>query len=306
MEFNSIDDLNKNLVIKYSDIQTVNPEIYAKCNESEYSRASHRHNSHSNSIALSFNSSEFDNLRKEFDKLNNRWKELIDKKNEILKSGVNDDVKQEFKDELSILRQKIQDFVNSNNMYKYFGVDTLKIVIGQKLLPVANPSENGVLLRELAVLRHSIANKLGYIIPNVRVVEKCEIKANSFEIFVYEQKVFTGELSGVEIQNCNCGLIIESFMNVCFEYVHKIMTKSDVLKLMELVSSHNPTLVNDLVPVFLSPIDLKHILANLIKDGISIKNIIMIFEILNDAARYTQNVDKLTEFLKKELVFGIE
>jgi len=85
-------------------------------------------------------------------------------------------------------------------------------------------------------------------------VDSSLIRANKSEHQALSDlvSVFTGELSGVEIQNCNCGLIIESFMNVCFEYVHKIMTKSDVLKLMELVSSHNPTLVNDLVPVFLS------------------------------------------------------
>ena len=62
--------------------------------------------------------------------------------------------------------------------------------------------------------------------------------------------------------------IIENLKNVCFEYVHQILSKTDVLKLMELIRSQDPTLVNDLIPVFLSPIDLKNILANLLRESI--------------------------------------
>ena len=82
------------------------------------------------------------------------------------------------------------------------------------------------------------------------------------------------------------------------------MSKTTVLKLMELVITQDPTLVNDLIPVFLSAIDLKIILANLIYERISIKDIILVFEILNDYARYTQDRELLSKILIKELSFA--
>ena len=81
------------------------------------------------------------------------------------------------------------------------------------------------------------------------------------------------------------------------------MSKTDALKLMELVRSQDPTLVNDLIPTYLTPIDLKYICANLIQENIGIKDIISIFEHLNNYARYTQDLEELTEILKKELQF---
>ena len=133
-----------------------------------------------------------------------------------------------------------------------------------------------------------------------------KLNGNCFEIYVRGRKVFVGELSNSDVENANPMPIIENLKNVCFEYVHQILSKTDVLKLMELIRSQDPTLVNDLIPVFLSPIDLKNILANLLQSKISIKDIVMIFEVLNDYARYTQSSGKLTEILKKELIFGIE
>ena len=72
---------------------------------------------------------------------------------------------------------------------------------------------------------------------------------------------------------------------------------------MKLVRSKDPTLVNDLVPILLSPIDIKHVLTKLIQEQISIKDIIYVFELLNDYARYTNDVDILVEQLKRDLQF---
>ena len=100
---------------------------------------------------------------------------------------------------------------------------------------------------------------------------------------------------------CCEDVIIEHLRDCCIKHVNKILEKRDVLKLMELVKSQDPTLVNDLVPLFISAIDLKTIFCNLISKGISIKDIIYIFEILNDHARYTGDVNRLTGILIEEL-----
>ena len=79
------------------------------------------------------------------------------------------------------------------------------------------------------------------------------------------------------------------------------MTKTDVLKLMELVRSQDPTLVNDLVPTIISTSDLRKIFVNLIREKVSIKDIIFIFERLCDYARFSKEPDILSERLRAAL-----
>ena len=72
------------------------------------------------------------------------------------------------------------------------------------------------------------------------------------------------------------------------KHVDEVMTKTDVLKLMELVKSQDPTLVNDLVPTIISTSDLRKIFVNLIREKVSIKDIIFVFERLCDYARFSK------------------
>ncbi|HSA07091.1 MAG TPA: flagellar biosynthesis protein FlhA [Candidatus Gastranaerophilales bacterium] len=95
---------------------------------------------------------------------------------------------------------------------------------------------------------------------------------------------------------------IVSHLQECVrKYVDEIMTKTDVIKLMELVKTQDPTLVNDLVPAIISTSDLRKIFVNLIREKISIKDIIFIFERLCDFARYSREPDILSERLRAAL-----
>ena len=54
-------------------------------------------------------------------------------------------------------------------------------------------------------------------------------------------------------------VIVTHLQDCVRKYVDEVMTKTDVLKLMELVKSQDPTLVNDLVPTIISTSDLRKI-----------------------------------------------
>ncbi len=68
------------------------------------------------------------------------------------------------------------------------------------------------------------------------------------------------------------------------KYVEDLLDYSDMDKYIDIVEQANPFLLENLVPDFVSPADLKYILTGLIKERVSIKNIIYIFEKLNDYA----------------------
>lgn len=258
---------------------------------------------------------------------------------------VNQDVQQQL-GQLDAVRKNMQDLVNPNKMYERLGVDVLSLQVGSGLLIIADPDQDGQLLAKIAALRQRVTDELGYIIPNIRIMDSSAIKDNEYLIAIRGNTVATGvvypskfmviadqwEASGKKVpenvivsvdptyqsqaywidpQYIDRGskivavdavdVIVTHLQDCVRKYVDEVMTKTDVLKLMELVKSQDPTLVNDLVPTIISTSDLRKIFVNLIREKVSIKDIIFIFERLCDYARFSKEPDILSERLRAAL-----
>lgn len=282
MGIGSFDEIDKKLVNKYKDIITVNPELYKAPIEND-------------------TDFEIENIERVNLDVYNDISNIQQTISNLQRQAQNFNKHPRLnKDKLEDISNQVQDLTNPNNMYERLGTDILSITIGADITPLV-VSE---ILPQICVLRYKLTDLLGYIIPNVRILDSCAIGSSAFEINVRSRKVYTGTLSETDVKNKNVSLIINALQEICLKYPHYIMSKTTVLKLMELVITQDPTLVNDLIPVFLSAIDLKIILANLIYERISIKDIILVFEILNDYARYTQDRELLSKILIKELSFA--
>ena len=104
-------------------------------------------------------------------------------------------VKRDVKEQLNKLekvRQDMQDLINPNRMYSRLGVDDLKLLVGKDLVPIADPDEDGEILPKIAALRQSLTDELGYIIPNIRILDDSEIGTNEYVIFIRNNNVFRG------------------------------------------------------------------------------------------------------------------
>ena len=245
---------------------------------------------------------------------------------------VNQDVQQQL-GQLDAVRKNMQDLVNPNKMYERLGVDVLSLQVGSGLLIIADPDQDGQLLAKIAALRQRVTDELGYIIPNIRIMDSSAIKDNEYLIAIRGNTVATGvvypskfmviadqwEALGKKVpdnvivsvdptyqsqaywldpqyidRNSKVvavdavDVIVTHLQDCVRKYVDEVMTKTDVLKLMELVKSQDPTLVNDLVPTIISTSDLRKIFVNLIREKVSIKDIIFIFERLCDYARFSK------------------
>ncbi len=258
---------------------------------------------------------------------------------------VNQDVQAQL-GQLESVRQNMQDLVNPNKMYERLGVDVLSLQVGSSLLIIADPDQEGQLLAKIAALRQRVTDELGYIIPNIRIMDSSALDGNEYLIAIRGNTVATGyvypgkymviadqwestgkatpsdAIVGVDptyqaqaywvFQNqidMNDGLtavdsvdvIVTHLQESVRKYVDEVMTKTDVLKLMELVKSQDPTLVNDLIPTIISTSDLRKIFVNLIREKVSIKDIIFIFERLCDYARFSKEPDILSERIRAAL-----
>ena len=258
---------------------------------------------------------------------------------------VNQDVQQQL-GQLDAVKQNMQDLVNPNKMYERLGVDVLSLQVGAGLLVIADPEQDGQLLAKIAALRQRVTDDLGYIIPNIRIMDSSAIGDNEYLISIRGNPVATGTVypgklmviadqyealgkklpdnaivaieptfqsqaywlnpqhigKNDKIQAVDAVDVIVTHLQECVrKYVDEVMTKSDVLKLMELVKSQDPTLVNDLVPTIISTSDLRKIFVNLIREKVSIKDVIFIFERLCDYARFSKEPDILSERLRAAL-----
>ena len=258
---------------------------------------------------------------------------------------VNADVQSQL-GQLESVRQNMQDLVNPNKMYERLGVDVLSLQVGAGLLVIADPDQEGQLLAKIAALRQRVTDELGYILPNIRIMDSSALEANEYVIsirnnvvasgFVYPgkymviadqwdsvkksipedaivgvdptyqtQAYWIGQDDAKATKNVTAvdatDVLVTHLQECVRKHVDEVMTKTDVLKLMELVRSQDPTLVNDLVPAIISTSDLRKIFVNLIREKVSIKDIIFIFERLCDYARFSKEPDILSERLRAAL-----
>ncbi len=248
--------------------------------------------------------------------------------------------------QLENVRQNMQDLVNPNRMYERLGVDILSLQVGSNLLVIADPDQEGQLLAKIAALRQRVTDELGYILPNIRIMDSSALDANEYMISIRGNTVATGyvypgkfmviadqwdsmkkevpedAIIGIDptyqtqaywisqedakaarlVTAVDATDVIVTHLQECVrKHVDEVMTKTDVLKLMELVRSQDPTLVNDLVPTIISTSDLRKIFVNLIREKVSIKDIIFVFERLCDYARFSKEPDILSERLRAAL-----
>ena len=67
------------------------------------------------------------------------------------------------------------------------------------------------------------------------------------------------------------------------------------------VKESNPVLVDELIPKLLGIGEVQKVLQNLLRDGISIRDLLTIFETLADHAAVTRDTDVLTEYVRQSL-----
>ncbi|WMJ88430.1 flagellar biosynthesis protein FlhA [Anaerocolumna sp. MB42-C2] len=84
-------------------------------------------------------------------------------------------------------------------------------------------------------------------------------------------------------------------------HIHELLTRQDVQNLINNVQEANPTLITELVPKLLSVGEVQKVLQNLLKESISIRDLITIFETLADYAATTRDTDVLTEYVRQSL-----
>lgn len=84
-----------------------------------------------------------------------------------------------------------------------------------------------------------------------------------------------------------------------------LLTRADVVALLESVRTRQPGLVEELVPAIMAVSDVHRVLQNLLAEAVSIRHIDLIAEALVDVARHTKDHADLTELVRQKLSHGL-
>lgn len=84
------------------------------------------------------------------------------------------------------------------------------------------------------------------------------------------------------------------------KHIDDIFDYSDINRYIEIVGNQNLYLIENIIPDYMSVAELKYVLASLIKEKVSIKDIVYIFEKINDFADET-NKEELLERIRVSL-----
>jgi flagellar biosynthesis protein FlhA len=84
-------------------------------------------------------------------------------------------------------------------------------------------------------------------------------------------------------------------------HIYELLTRQDVQNLINNIKETQDTLISELIPKQLNIGEIQKVLQNLLREGISIRDLVTILETLADYAPTTRDTDVLTEYVRQSL-----
>jgi flagellar biosynthesis protein FlhA len=85
------------------------------------------------------------------------------------------------------------------------------------------------------------------------------------------------------------------------KHAHELLTRDEVNNLMKTLKESSPSVVEEVVPAVLKAGEVQKVLQNLLKEGVSIRDLGTILETLGDYAPRTKDPEVLTEYVRNAL-----
>lgn len=148
---------------------------------------------------------------------------------------------------------------------------------------------------------HYLAINPGYVEEEVDGIETVEPSSGLPAMWISEYQRERAEALGYNVFD-SPAIIATHLTETIRGHLHELLTRQDVQNLINNVKESNPVLIDELVPKVMSVGDVQKVLANLLNEGISIRDMVTILETLADfAADAHGDSDMLTEQVRQGL-----
>jgi len=147
---------------------------------------------------------------------------------------------------------------------------------------------------------HYMAMNPGYVEEEITGIPTFEPSFHLPAIWITESQRERAESLGYTVVDPP-SIIATHLTEVIRSHIAELLTRQDVQNLIDNVKETNPVLVDDLVPKLLGIGEIQKVLQSLLSEGISIRDLLTIFETLADHAVTTRDTDVLTEYVRQAL-----
>lgn len=147
---------------------------------------------------------------------------------------------------------------------------------------------------------HYMAMNPGYVEEEITGIPTFEPSFHLPAIWITESQRERAESLGYTVVDPP-SIIATHLTEIIRQYISELLTRQDVQNLVNNMKETNPSLVEELVPKLLGIGEIQKVLQNLLKEGISIRDLLTIMETLADYAPTTRDADILTEYVRQSL-----
>ena len=154
-------------------------------------------------------------------------------------------------------------------------------------------------MREI-LFDHYMAMNPGYVEEEITGIPTFEPSFHLPAIWITEGQRERAESLGYTVVDPP-SIIATHLTEIIRQHIAELLTRQDVQNLVNNLKESNPSLVEELTPKLLSLGEIQKVLQNLLKEGISIRDLLTIFETLADYASSTRDTDILTEYVRQSL-----
>ncbi len=147
---------------------------------------------------------------------------------------------------------------------------------------------------------HYMAMNPGYVEEEITGIPTFEPSFHLPAIWITEGQRERAESLGYTVVDPP-SIIATHLTEVIRSHIAELLTRQDVQNLVNNLKESNPVLVDELTPKLLGLGEIQKVLQNLLEEGISIRDLLTIFETLADHAQTTRDTDVLTEYTRQAL-----
>ena len=147
---------------------------------------------------------------------------------------------------------------------------------------------------------HYMAMNPGYVEEEITGIKTFEPSFHLPAVWITEGQRERAESLGYTVVDPP-SIIATHLTEVIRQHIAELLSRQDVQNLADNLKESNPSIVEELVPKMLGLGEVQKVLQNLLREGISIRDLLTIFETLADYAQTTRDTDVLTEYVRQSL-----
>ena len=191
---------------------------------------------------------------------------------------------------------------------KQFALDMGMVIPSVRMTdnPEINPNMYIIKIKGEEVARgeilvdHYLALDSGDVTQQIDGIDTVEPAFGLPAKWISEDKKIMADVAGYTLID-PVSVMITHWSEIMKRYAHELLSRQDVNTMLDNVKKTNPIVVDDTIPKIISVGYLQKILANLLREGIPIRDLETILETIGDHANVLKDTDIITEYVRQSL-----